>query len=321
MELSHPIYSVFADAAAVFAMIQILLSTYQGELFLPQQLESLQQQTKKKISLLARDDGSSDQTKRILEQHNIPTLNDTLGNLRPAQSFAQLLQASHANYVLCCDQDDIWQPQKLEQMQQKMQQLETSLGKQTPILLHHDLEVVTQDLETIAPSLWAWRGLDVQIGAGLHRLLLQNVVTGCAMMANRALLEQALPIPPEAVMHDWWLALVAAAFGHIEAMPQPLVRYRQHGQNSLGARQFGMGFLVQNLLGKVQLKPSINARLQQAKTFAKRYENHLTPQQLKIVTAFATLRQVSWLERRRLLQQYDFRLSGTLKNLAWWCAV
>ena len=67
-------------------------------------------------------------------------------------------------------------------------------------------------------------------------LALTNVVTGCTAMVNRALLDQALPIPPEALMHDWWLALVASGFGAIGWLPQLRVLYRQHGGNVLGAQ-------------------------------------------------------------------------------------
>jgi len=71
----------------------------------------------------------------------------------------------------------------------------------------------------------------------LNRLIVQNSVTGCALMVNRALLDRANPIPLEAVMHDWWLALVACAFGHIAIVSEPTMLYRQHDKNQLGARK------------------------------------------------------------------------------------
>jgi glycosyltransferase involved in cell wall biosynthesis len=298
--------------------IQILISTYNGNSYISSQFNSLMAQSYGDFYIIARDDGSLDQSLVFLKQNANHVLEDSLGNLKPCQSFGQLLIASNADYVFCCDQDDIWQPQKVELMLQKMQHLESIHGVQTPILVHHDLEVVNENLETIAASMWSWRGLDVVKGAKLNRLVLQNVVTGCAMLVNRALLNKALPLPKEAAMHDWWLALVAAAFGVIEAVPVSLVRYRQHSQNSLGAKQFSAIQVLKTLLGKVELKPSIQVRLLQAQVFSKRYEEQLSSEQLEMLLAFAHLHEYSWLERRKKILKYDFQLNGFLKNLAWW---
>ena len=66
-------------------------------------------------------------------------------------------------------------------------------------------------------------------------LLRHNLVTGCTLTCNRALLDLAMPFPDRLVMHDWWLALVAAACGEIRFLEEPTVRYRQHGRNQVGA--------------------------------------------------------------------------------------
>ena len=71
-----------------------------------------------------------------------------------------------------------------------------------------------------------------------QRLISRNEVTGCAMACNRALLEIALPISGQAVMHDWWLALCAGYFGRLAFIPDKLVKYRQHGDNVIGAKSF-----------------------------------------------------------------------------------
>jgi hypothetical protein len=110
----------------------------------------------------------------------------------------------------------------------------------TPALWHHDLRVVDGDLKTIHPSFWAYMKLEIQSNA-LTDLLSRNSVTGAACMANRPLLTQAIPFPDDAVMHDWWLALIAATCGTITAVPQALVYYRQHGANTIGAKGFWHG--------------------------------------------------------------------------------
>jgi len=69
-----------------------------------------------------------------------------------------------------------------------------------------------------------------------NRVITQNYVTGCAMLINRSLLKMSLPIPSEAIMHDWWIALIASAYGKTFQIYQPLVKYRQHGTNEVGAK-------------------------------------------------------------------------------------
>ena len=103
-----------------------------------------------------------------------------------------------------------------------------------PVLAHTDLVVVDENLHTIAPSFWSYSNLNPYCGSRLNRLLIQNVVTGSATMINRALARLASPIPQGAVLHDWWLALVASALGRIEAIPEKTVLYRQHGRNCAG---------------------------------------------------------------------------------------
>ena len=131
-----------------------------------------------------------------------------------------------------CDQDDVWVPGKVRALRQAME-----AGRNDgPRLVHCDMQVVDQALNPIAPSLWRRQRVDPE-NTQLRRMLLQNSETGHSALFNRALAELASPIPAEAFMHDWWLALTAAAFGTIAAVDRPLTLYRQHTGNVLGSRQ------------------------------------------------------------------------------------
>ncbi len=121
---------------------------------------------------------------------------------------------------------------------------EEELGSGAPILAHTDLVVVDENLQAIAPSFWSYSNLNPYCGSRLNRLLIQNVVTGSATMVNGALARLASPIPQEAVLHDWWLALIASALGRIEAIPERTVLYRQHGRNCLGATSYGWRYVM-----------------------------------------------------------------------------
>ena len=109
-----------------------------------------------------------------------------------------------------------------------------------PMLVHHDLKVVDQSGKLISASLWRYMRLD----SGAHQLqdlLTRNAVTGCAMAVNRELAELVVPIPPDANMHDWWIAMIASVCGEIRNIPDQLVSYRQHGRNTLGAKHWWSG--------------------------------------------------------------------------------
>jgi hypothetical protein len=144
-----------------------------------------------------------------------------------------------AKYVFCCDQDDVWNPSKLEKMLTNLKTLEG--GGKAPSLIHHDLAVVNESLEPIADSFIELMRLQTSNEHNPQRLISRNEVTGCAMACNRALLEIALPISDQAVMHDWWLALCAGYFGRLAYVPDKLVKYRQHRDNTIGAKSFWHG--------------------------------------------------------------------------------
>ncbi len=219
--------------------VQVLLSTYNGAAYLRQQIESLLAQRGVVFQVLARDDGSRDGTPSILAEFaaryprklRLLPGSERLGAM---QSFAALMTASEADYLAFSDQDDVWEPDKLAVQMERMRRLETESGRAVPCLVHSDLRVVGGNLEPVADSFWAFS--NIRPGNNhLRHLVFRNTVTGCAMLCNRALVRRALPIPPDAVMHDHWLALCASVFGRIGVEPRALVLYRQHAQNAIGA--------------------------------------------------------------------------------------
>jgi glycosyltransferase involved in cell wall biosynthesis len=223
----------------------ILLASFNGDKFLPEQLDSLLAQTEPGWTLLVRDDGSTDGTLEIIrgyaqKDHRVQLhVSESGDNGSALVNFSALLNAAYkqgAEYVFCCDQDDVWNPGKVEIMLTRLKQLEGQ-GK-VPSLVHHDLEVVGGSLEPIAGSFIKLMRLHPSGQQHPQRLLSRNEVTGCAMACNRELLEIALPISGQAVMHDWWLALSAAYFGRLAFIPDKLVKYRQHGENAIGAKSF-----------------------------------------------------------------------------------
>jgi rhamnosyltransferase len=189
----------------------VVLSTFNGERFLADQLESLRRSTFKDWTLFVRDDGSTDRTLTVVERFvaadsRIRTLATNDGRLGPAQSYGRLLAEAvetGAKYVFLCDQDDVWLTEKMGRQIEQVNAAERRFGPETPLLLHTDLAVVDEGLRLIHSSFLASQRLRHQARRPLETLAVQNFATGCTMLVNRALLEVALPIPYAAVMHDW----------------------------------------------------------------------------------------------------------------------
>lgn len=276
--------------------VDILLATYNGEAFLDQQLASIFNQTYPHWRLIVRDDGSTDATLDIIRSYQerypgkITLLADEDGNLGPTQNFSRMLENSAAHYVAFCDQDDVWLPEKLATTLDKMRLLELQHGATAPLLVYTDLRVVDEGLHVIYDSFWKYQRLDPKTGNSLNRLLVQNVVTGCTAMFNKPLKEIALPIPAEARVHDWWIALVASAFGCTGYVEHPTVLYRKHGDNVIGARSFLFTHLLVNVrdfFADYRVKKSqLLSLFDQADVLAKRYFDSLETRQISMIHDF-----------------------------------
>ena len=303
--------------------VEILLATYNGEKFVEAQLSSIAEQSFADFKVLMSDGGSTDRTKEILTKwaekdprfHLLPSG----GRLGVQANFSRLMEESTGDYLFFSDQDDVWKKDKIDLFLKNFQKLEEGKEKKTPILIHSDLEVVDEDLKQISPSFWQFIHLDPENGNRFSRLLLQNIVTGAACAINRPLLELAKPIPPEAVMHDWWIALAANSFGIIKSLTETTVLYRQHGKNTIGAKPYFSLRLVKFALSLLLKGPDLEKAKRyaaQVEAFASRYQNKFTPEQNLTLKAYQSLSLASPLKRVRIAKQHHFYHSGRLRNIA-----
>lgn len=227
--------------------ICILLATHNGGRYINDQVRSIQRQSSKDWVLLIRDDGSTDDTPKLLanlaaSDSRISLLGSAgLPTSGAAQNFNLLMATglkTNSNLFFLCDQDDYWESDKLERQSRAF----PGHGMEdSPLLVHSDLTLVDENLELTHPSLIRHMALEAEPQPAINFLLSRNFVTGCATACNRRLLEEALPIPVSAIMHDWWLAAVAASIGDIRHIEAPLTRYRQHDTNTIGAKGFWHG--------------------------------------------------------------------------------
>lgn len=220
-------------------IITILLATYNGEKYLREQLESLLDQTYANWHLIVRDDNSTDNTPAILEQYQqlypekITILPNNGVNLGSVLNFNALLTfAQDSQYIMFCDQDDKWKKNKIEATFSKLRELEQQYGKACPLLVYTNFQYVDESMQVIEAK------KDFEINRikhfGFSHLLAHNPVYGCTTIINRALADKVGSIPADAENHDYWIALVAAAFGKLYYLPERTILYRQHSRNVSG---------------------------------------------------------------------------------------
>ncbi len=303
--------------------VAVLLSTYNGSEYLSEQLDSLFQQSYSNFVLVIRDDGSQDDTAEILQQYSlsypqqIHLLDESAGqrNLGAAGSFSFLVKYVLENksqlgmeeaYMFFCDQDDVWFPQKMEKELYCMQQAESGTGNgDVPVLVHSELQVVDDNMNQIAESFTRYQGLETDRN-GFCNLAISNLVTGCTALINEALARRALPVPATAIMHDWWLAMVATAFGELVFIDEALVHYRQHGRNTIGAKEHKQVQLsdktVLQRLFSFQLNEHLLEVAEQASAFLDRFGQDLSPHERKGLQLASRMNS-----RTGILQRYYYR--------------
>lgn len=204
------------------------MSTYNGEQYLREQLDSLLEQDVDDMKILVRDDGSTDMTKHMLEEYQSKGLLKwyTGPNLRPAKSFMNLLRNScQSEYYAFCDQDDIWMKDKVSVAIKALEQY-----KQVPAMYCSNTMLVDKHLNKIRVSNKLFKFT-------FGESLITNPVTGCTMVINDVLRNLLLKQTPTIMsMHDWWIYTVCLAFnGHVIFDESPHIFYRQHGKNVIGA--------------------------------------------------------------------------------------
>lgn len=277
-------------------MISILMATYNGEEYVSGQIESLLRQTEQDFVLYVQDDCSGDNTYTILLQYarQYPGKIIVGQNERNSGSaklnFLALLEEHDDEYLMFCDQDDVWLPDKIERTLRAMHQAEQTYGKETPLLVHTDLCVVDEDLKVTHPSFRRMSKLDYRRTA-LNSLLVQNTVTGCTAMINRALKHCVASVSEQCIMHDWWLALTASAFGHIVALEnEQTVLYRQHAANEVGAKDAASAAYVLGRLFRVrETKGMVHQTYLQAEAFYRAYADRLSARQIELLQAYCSI--------------------------------
>lgn len=304
--------------------VAILLATYNGGKYLSTQLDSIINQTYENWKVFISDDGSTDNTLTVIKEYvdKYPEKIKLVDKEKPTgcakKNFMFLAsQVKGYKYVMFCDQDDYWLKDKISVTLRKMQDLEKS-HKGRPCLVHTDLEVVDGELKTIKDSFFEFSSLDSN-RSGINHLLIQNIVTGCTMMVNKELLEiaQADVNIDRVLMHDWWYALVATTFGGVGFVDRVTMKYRQHGNNSVGAKASkDLSYIVTQIQkGKANHK-ALEDTMIQAEEFYSVYGEQTSGMGLEIVKGYSELISKSKLNRIKYIWNNGIWKNGVTRKIA-----
>lgn len=320
-------------------MIEILLATYNGERFLPEQIESITSQSFKDYHILASDDNSSDCTFEILRSYE-SVLGEKIkvvqSNTHSAkENFYNLLDMADAEYIALCDQDDFWESDRLEKSLKAIQRLEKRYGKETPILVHSDLEIVDENLNSQNKKMSELTGINetikyakkeskylytISTEKSFSRYLVENNITGNTVIINKALLD-IYKRPKVSFMHDWWLGLIAFTFGKVGFLNECLVKYRQHESNELGAKN---PLELHNIKkrNKKKIRENYDCMFAQVEEFLRLYKDELGKSRSadtyfarKYLNAFANMKSKNRVSKIRDILKYSFFKSSKILTL------
>jgi len=212
-----------------YPLVSVAMATYNGEAHIEQQLASILAQDYPNLEIIICDDHSRDGTISILKKFaNIPNLilhlnNKNLGYIR---NFEKAIALCSGEFIVLCDQDDIWVGNKISRL------VSLALEREA-YLVYSDAEVIDAKGDILEPSLRDAYNINY-VGDNYKAFYFFNCVTGCTSLIRRELLDYCMPFPEGIIVHDWWLAFVAARFGKIAFTKEKLTRYRIHDNNEIG---------------------------------------------------------------------------------------
>lgn len=309
-------------------MITIIMAVYNGQEYIREQLESLKDQTYTEWRLVIRDDRSSDKTAEIVKKFSDEVEQEVIFkvNEKPSGSaknnFALLINdAKESDYVMFCDQDDIWKKDKIEITFNKMKQAEERYGRDFPLLVHGDVEVIDENGNINADSMFEMSHINAD--SKLPQILIQNHVTGCTMMCNKKLIARISEYASSEyiIMHDYLAALYASVFGKIEVIKKPLLSYRQHSGNSVGAKNNNNPvYLLKRLAnGRKSYKEAMETSRNQVKFFVEIYREELAAEkyckEYELMSGYASLGSRAKLYRIMFYKKNHIWKNGTIRKI------
>ena len=283
----------------------VLLSAYNGERYLEEQLESLIKQKGVEVSVLVRDDGSSDRTREILDKWKGKGVLEWYSGANKgfAQSFMDLLvHSGEYDYYAFCDQDDIWMPDKLANAVNRLGQLESNVKLYCSNTLYYRNGGNMGPIRKSVPEY------------NVYTSMVQNIAIGCTIVFNRALKDIMVKhLPVDIIAHDYWAYQTAMIFGEVYYDHNSYILYRQHDNNQIGAKT-GMKEKWTRRYRSFSRKDRKDSREMQAKELLRCYDGQLAKDKLEAVSSVAGYRD-SIFSRMRLFFDGRYTMGHFVNNI------
>lgn len=286
--------------------VQVLMSTYNGEKYVAEQIDSILEQEDVNIRLLVRDDGSKDATMKILEQYENKHSNIKIytgKNLGASNSFFNLLKNADqdVSYYAFADQDDVWKKDKIKRALSRM-----NGNQNVPILYCGAYELVGSKLEKIEMK----QNNDRNISFG--NALIECNCTGCTSVFNKRLLELVLKkIPQHAYMHDWWLYLTACSMGQVIFDKEAYILYRQHEKNVLGGNNGAWKQVQRRIKNYKNLCDYVPRQIEE---FYSIYKDNLSEEQKLLIKCMLNENKSPW-KRLEIFKRKEIKRNNGLDNI------
>ena len=202
------------------------MATYNGEKYIKDQLDSILVQLHTEDEVIISDDSSTDRTIEIIKSFNDKriVLYENQKFKSPIFNFENSLTYAKGDYIFLSDQDDLWVPNKVENMKKFLVEFDLVLS---------DTDIIDSNGKILKKSFYQMNGSK----KGLVRNIMKNSYLGCTMAFNQKILQRSLPFPKDIAMHDWWIGLIAELYGKTCFIDEKLIHYRRHDSNASPASE------------------------------------------------------------------------------------
>ena len=299
--------------------VTILMATYNGAAYLSEQLESIIKQDYENWKLVIRDDGSTDQTLKIIsrfqqKEPRISIIEYGYMHGSACKNFSELVNWALGNssgHIMFADQDDHWKTNKLSRSVEELNKMGEREGIEVPLLCYSGFQFIDEKGIKLPQRLELPHSLELRV------LLNENHAWGCTMIFNQATLQAIAPIPAKAVNHDYWVALVVSALGKTKLIAEDLILYRQH-INNVSGNVDNMSFTKRfnrYVINPVNMLDALKANLLTAKIFYSTYKGSLKNLDEEMLREFLVAYQTGVLQLVRTIFKYRIFKLGAAKNI------
>lgn len=218
--------------------VSVAMATYNGEKYIEEQIKSILMNLEANDELIISDDGSTDNTIKIITEiikkdSRIKLLNGPKKGVK--QNFANAINNCTGKYIFLTDQDDAWIENKVDKVLYCFQKEECTL-------IVHDAEIVDENLNEIEKSFFKFRNS----GKGIVKNIWKNTYIGCCMTFKSEIKKHILPIPNNIEMHDQWIGIINEIYGKSYFLNEKLIKYRRHLNNVSQMKHYPINKMIKN---------------------------------------------------------------------------